>query len=770
MTKAFLQLVLSFIILCSLFSYKLQAQTSEPISLEQVLKILEDRYNVRFSYNPNALENFVLPIPNEALSLNEALDFIKSQVSVEILILNQRFIAVRPFNWSESFLEQTLDEVLITNFITSGISKKSLGSFNIKPEQFGILPGLVEPDVLLILQSLPGINSADETVSNLNVRGGTNDQNLIIFDGMKMYQSGHFFGLISAFNPYLTKNVSVIKNGSSAYYGDGISSILNMQTSTEVGNETKIGAGINMIYGDVFAELPINKNIEFQLAARRSITDLITTPTFNNYFDRAFQDSDLTRNTLSSETLTQNENFYFFDLNAKLLVNLSQKDKINLSVLHFFNSIDYQETAAANTGSQSLKSSLTQSTKAGSLTYNRKWSDKINTEAQLYITNYDLDATNFDIINNQRLIQKNEVLDGALRLNLNYKPTDVFDINVGYQFTEVGITNLEDVNNPLFRSFIKEVVRSHSGYAEATFKANNGNTIVRGGGRLNTLPKFGTYLLEPRLGFSQRFANYFKFEILGEFKSQTTTQIIDLQNDFLGVEKRRWILSNNSNIPIVKSQQASAGISFKKDKFFINAEGFYKEVTGITARSQAFQNQFQFITDIGGYTVRGVEFLINYQDEEFSSWLSYTYNDNQYQFNNLNNGVPFRNNFGIEHLVNFGLNYSISNFKISSGVNWHSGLPITLPVNGNEVVNNQINFEIPNSSTTSDYLRVDVSATYSFIFSKKTKIDIGASVWNVLNTKNIINTYFYLNQENQPVTVENLSLGLTPNVFARITI
>lgn len=79
-------------------------------------------------------------------------------------------------------------------------------------------------------------------------------------------------------------------------------------------------------------------------------------------------------------------------------------------------------------------------------------------------------------------------------------------------------------------------------------------------------------------------------------------------------------------------------------------------------------------------------------------------------------------------------------------------------------------FESPNNSTTRDYLRIDLSATYHFNISEGTHLDLGASVWNLLNTKNIINTYYYLNENNQTVKVENLSLGLTPNVFARITL
>ena len=192
MSKILIRLIIALAI-SGIFNQRAAAQNNEPTSLEGVLKVLETRYNVRFSYNPNALAKLLTSIPNEQLSLNEALEFISTNTAVSFTILNERFIAVKVINWSETFLDQTLDEVLITNYITSGVSKKSLGSFNIQPEKFGILPGLVEPDILLILQSLPGITSTDETVSNLNVRGGTNDQNLIIFDGMKMYQSGHFF-------------------------------------------------------------------------------------------------------------------------------------------------------------------------------------------------------------------------------------------------------------------------------------------------------------------------------------------------------------------------------------------------------------------------------------------------------------------------------------------------------------------------------------------------------------------------------------------------
>ena len=84
-------------------------------------------------------------------------------------------------------------EVIVYKFLTTGLIKETDASITMNTAEFGILPGLIEPDILQTVQALPGIKSIDETVSDINVRGGTNDQNLILWNGIKMYQSGHFF-------------------------------------------------------------------------------------------------------------------------------------------------------------------------------------------------------------------------------------------------------------------------------------------------------------------------------------------------------------------------------------------------------------------------------------------------------------------------------------------------------------------------------------------------------------------------------------------------
>jgi hypothetical protein len=751
----------------------LNAQTvqKEKQSLTSILKILEIRYGISFSFVDDTIKDKETRLPDSDLILEEALELLKIDTQLDFELLDKRFVVIKKVVESETnlFRIQRLEEVIVSNYLTTGISKFNDGSITIKPETFGILPGLIEPDVLQTIQALPGVLSSDETVSNINVRGGTHDQNLLLWDGIKMYQSGHFFGLISAFNPYTTKRINVYKNGTSAKYGDGISSVIDMQLPNDIDNEFKAGLGFNLINADGFAKIPLSKKTELQVSARRSVTDLILTPTYDQYFKRIFQDSDLTNSKNNNNSISQNEQFYFYDVNVKFLYDITKKDRIRIHFLNVNNKLNYEEQSTINDRNEAFNSKLSQQNLATGITYTKDWNESLSTTSQFYVSNYDLDATNYDITNNQRLIQENEVYDGAAKIDINYAPNHQLKINGGYQFTEVGISNLEDVNNPVFRSYIKEVIRSHAVYAETGLLSNNAKTHLKLGARLNYIQKFDMLFAEPRLSFSQRFLNNFRVEILGEFKSQTTTQIIDLQNDFLGIEKRRWVLSNNSTIPVLKSKQASAGIHFNKNKLLLSGEAYIKKVDGITTRSQGFQNQYQFVNSTGSYEIKGIDFLLNKQFSDIvSAWISYSYSTNNYTFEALNNGKSFPNNVDIKHVVDFAGTFTHNNFKLAMGLNWHSGKPVTLPDLNDNPNDNEITYSNPNSSKLKDYLRADCSATYSFNISDGSRAILGASVWNVFNKKNIINSYYTLDDDNMIIKVENQSLGVTPNVSFRI--
>ncbi len=661
---------------------------------------------------------------------------------------------------------QYLNEIILNDYLIKGIDKKSDGSISIDYNDFGILPGLVEPDLLQTIQALPGILSVEETVSDINVRGGTNDQNLILWDGIKMYQSGHFFGLISAFNPYLTKNVQLIRNGSSASYGGGVSSIISMNTSNEINKERDISLGINMISIDGYIDTPLGKKSSLQLSMRKSISEVLETPTYTQYFDKAFQDSEVLNTT--DNTFNTNDDFSFYDISLRWLYQLTPQDLIKVNALVIRNDLDFQENATINQVNIARESNVNQNNSTGSIWYQRKWNDFFRSEILMYGTSFTLEAINSDIFNDQRLQQENKVLESGIKLNTLLKINSNFNVKSGYQFNETGITNLRDVNNPTFRDLIKEVVRTNSIFSEVELKSKNNNTHLNLGVRFNYFDKFDTFIAEPRLSFNHKFLDHFTIETLAELKSQITSQVIESQNDFLGVENRKWVLSNDNNIPILKSQQVSLGLSYNHNNWLVSTDTYYKHIDGILSQSQGFQNQLEFESDHGSYTVKGVDFLINKRFEKLSAWLSYSYATNMYSFNTLSER-DFPNNIDIRHNINFAVSYTLDNFKFSTGVNWHSGKPTTTPITGDEInEDGSINYNHPNSDTIEDYTRWDASATYNFKLFKNANSLLGVSVWNILSQENIVNNYYRTNNTQNVEEVRQFGLGFTPNVVFRI--
>lgn len=657
---------------------------------------------------------------------------------------------------------QELDEVIVTQFLTTGLNKLSDASIELNPAKFGILPGVSEPDILQAIQALPGIKSVDETVSDINIRGGTNDQNLILWDGIKMYQTGHFFGLISAFNPYVTQKVSIIKNGTSALFGGGVSGTLNMHTLEELPVTYTGGAGLNLISGDIYGEIPITENLAVQVSARRSYTDFLNTPTYTTFSEKAFQDSEV-----------DNESeFYFYDFTAKLIYEVNPYHQVSVSMINMSNNLNYFETT--NDSIAPNRGNLNQDNFSIGSQLQSEWTDDFTSQLSFYYTQYDLDALSISNNDAQQLKQNNLVKESNLKLSTNYKLKENLDWMNGYEFTETGIENTTNVNQPPFASNIKGVIRQHGLFSELKYSSENEKLTGIIGGRINyfeNLNTFKEYIFEPRINVTYELLPNFKTEVLGEFKSQVTNQIIDLEQNFLGIEKRRWILSDGDALPVTKSKQGSIGFNYDTDKLYVGIDGFYKEVSGINVYTQGFQNQNQFDGEIGSYTVKGAEFLINTKNNDYSAWLSYTFNKNDYTFDAL---IPatFPNNLDVRHSVTLAGNYTIGNLKLGLGLNYKSGKPFTQtdendPID-ETVFPNEINYVESNSSRLPEYVRADASAIYTLKLSDKLKGTLGASILNFTNRKNTLNTYYRLQDDNSIETVERISLGLTPNASFRI--
>ena len=415
---------------------------------------------------------------------------------------------------------------------------------------------------------------------------------------------------------------------------------------------------------------------------------------------------------------------------------------------------------------------MSQNTFGGNLTWKTQWNDKNGTEISVYRSYYQLESRNESVENNQVLVQENEILDNGFRLKNSHQLNKTLTFYNGYQFNEIGIRSFDDVNVPQFTRTVKEVLMSHALIAELEYRSTDQKLYVQLGVRGNYFDKWSKSLIEPRLHLNYALTDHVKVEVSAEQKSQTASQIIDLQQDFLGVEKRRWVLANNETIPIQKSNQGSIGVVFRQNNWLIHPEAFYKKVTGITSSGQGFQNQLEFVKVTGAYEVYGVEVLIQKQIAPFTGWLNYSFNNNDYTFEGY---IPpqFANNFEVNHSMALGATYQWNNLKLALGGKWFTGRPNTIPLSNTPVFNTpdnpEIAYSLPNAANLDAYFQVNFSSSYAMAMGKKTTLFLGVSVLNLLNQRNTINRFYRINPDNNAIEeVNTYSMELTPNAFVKV--
>lgn len=665
-----------------------------------------------------------------------------------------------------------LEEIKANAILASGISKNKDGSFEIKPKKFGILPGLIEPDALQTMQQIPGVSSIDESVSSINVRGGTHDQNLFLWNGIRMFQTGHFFGLISVFNPNLAHTISIYKNGSSAFFGESVSSVVSISSTPETVEKNTFSAGINMINVDVYAKYNTSKKSYIEISARKSITDFVETPTYKEYFNKVFQNTTITDfSEKQNINYRSDKKFGFYDATLKYAQKIGTKDQIVLDLITIKDNLEVFQSAMVYDINKSENNVLRQQNYGGNLSWKRNWNPFNTTKINIYNSSYELLGNQKTTNEDQIVIQENTVTNNGINLENYHTITSKFSFNDGYQFNEIGITNLEQVTNPDFYRNVKDVLRTHALIFEGKYNDTLSRLYFKAGTRINYIEKFKKYIVEPRIQFSYGINKSLNIELLGELKSQNSQQIINLQKDYFGIEKRRWIISNGTTIPIQKSKQLSLNLFYKKNDWLFDLENFYKKVTGITTSSQGFQNQLEFVRTTGNYEVWGTEMLIQKKMNHFLTWLSYTYNHNNYYLSNYE-PPSFPNNFEVMHTVSWAGIYEKNNFKIALGTKWSSGRPKT-SLNSTQIDPSDpvLVYNKPNNTNLHLFSQVNISSTYKWETADGIQYKIGVSILNILNRRNEISEYYRISSlTNSIEEVETFALQRTPNVSFRISL
>ena len=651
-----------------------------------------------------------------------------------------------------------LDEVEIVASAQKNIAEESnMSTIEVPIKQIKKVPALLgEVDIIKALQLLPGVQSGSEGQTGLYVRGGSPDQNLILLDGVPVYNVNHLFGFFSVFNADAIKDVKLIKGGFPARYGGRLSSVLEI--NMKEGNMKEFhGAGsIGLVASKLTLEGPIKTDkTSFIVSGRRTYIDLLARPFIRRSFRAEGGEGDL--------------GYFFYDLNAKINHIFSDRDRLFFSVYggrdRFFLNFREQDEDFRDFG----ESNLGWGNVTSALRWNHLWTPKLFSNTSLTYTRYVLDV---GFLAGSEDVQRSEIEEFGLNYNSGVADISAkidFDYYLSPQhFIKTGLALIHHSFVPGEFDVLLRIPNSEgidTTIGQQDIFSQEVNLYVEDDAALTEKLKVNAGLhfsaffvddqvytsLQPRI--SARYLLSENQSIKASFA--TMTQFINLlSNEGIGLPTDIWVPSTENILP-QQSWQAAAGYAFKLTKDLdMTVEGFYKQSSNLVSFAEGegfFDDSFRDFDQRviqGDGEAYGLELFIQKKTGKFTGWIGYTWSKAFRQFDELNGGERFPFTFDRRHDISLVGQYDISD-RVNISATWvyGTGNAVTLPSNtfrtfvrdGNNFDNIEVNnFADRNGFRMAAFHRLDVGIN----FSKQKRMHKRVWSFGAYNTYNRRNPFF----------------------------
>ncbi|MDC1395520.1 TonB-dependent receptor [Bacteroidia bacterium] len=574
---------------------------------------------------------------------------------------------------------------------------------------------LGESDINRQLQMLPGIEQGSEGYSNLFVRGGDVDQNLMLYNGTPIYNSNHLFGLSSTFHNRSIDNTAIYRGIAPARYGGRSSSVISL--------ESKKTGDFSGLVGE-FEMTPLNAGVYFEnikkdksyftMAARRSWIDLLV--------------------PVESKQNTANANIY--DLQLNFGKKLENDDKIDVSVMNtrdlyyqVFTSLDSNASTSSSYGFTQTWSNLLASVK-----YTQNYSKKISAEHSVYYSGYKsiikLQQEIFDYTiqtlptTEQKLtrgirdigIQSNwnHFLNNRNTLSYGIQSSTKLFLTSKYEYTATDYPNLADVSTT-------EGDQKYSAgneislYAEDRYRMND--NVVLDVGMRNTIYNYDGYTkaaIEPKIHLTSFLKNSDVLKLAYNRHNQFVNQ---LNLGETGSPSNIWVPATALILPQV-TNFLEAGYEKKLGSQYSGSVNVYlksmKNLSQVSDLGDAGDpgSDWQGAVVQGTGESYGLELLLQKSKGYFTGWLSYTYSQSTRNFEDLYQ-EDFLFTFDRPHMLKVYANFTRESSDWNIGVNYliGSGQLFTLPIGKYRDIdgNLQLEYNTLNNYRSPLYQRVDLS-------------------------------------------------------------
>ena len=622
--------------------------------------------------------------------------------------------------------EVQLEEVVVSAAgNVSGVQQTAISTAQVDIQTFRKMPSLLgEVDVMRSVQLLPGVTTAGEGVSGLNVRGGSIDQNLILLDEAPIFNSAHLAGIFSVFNPDAVQQVKLYKGAIPARYGGRLSSVLDVRQKE--GNTQRFGGrgGIGLIGSRLLVEGPIVKDKgSFMLAGRRSYTDLLL---------RALGGGDFA--------------LYFYDLNTKINYSLNERNHLYLSGYFGRDVFRLTEDMGFAWGNRT-----------STLRWNHLFNDQLFSNFTAIYSDYTYRLDYADIgpdVEIEDLTWTSGITHYHLQSDMTYFLSSGSTVDFGasailYRFNpgDVNIravtTGPEDISQQVAAEQALEAavyvnqekklgdrVTLQYGLRYGTFLNVGAREVFTyenddpspGNAVLDTLSyQVGEIIrsydgLEPRLSLNYTLSNQVAlkasynrlFQYIQQVSSTTITTPLDI-----------WTPANRYTRP-ARVDQVAVGYfhHFRQNTIAFSTEVYYKrfqDLMDFRSGADLLLNETLETQLLHGQgRAYGLEMMLRKEQGRWTGWLSYTLSRTERQVDGINNDSYYPTNYDKPHDVSLVLNYQLTpKWNVSTNFAYMTGRPFTLP-SGRFSYEGMVvpDYTQRNGARMSNYHRLDLSFNY----------------------------------------------------------
>ena len=596
---------------------------------------------------------------------------------------------------------------------------------NLSPRMMKAAPALAEPDLFRTIQALPGVLTTSEYSTGLVIRGGNTDQNLIMLDGITVYNPSHLGGVFSNFIVDGVKEAELIKGAYNAEYGGRLSAVLNVISREGNKNEFRGKANLSLLSAQTTLEGPFYKGA-WVLSGRRTYFDLVLPK------------------VLPDNIADDIPPYYFYDIQSHIFSDISAKDRISLSYYSGIDNIIFDTFGLDGRWGNNTVSAH----------YRRVFNERL--VGNFLIANSQF-FTRFGLGGSGGLMSENGIDDRTLSGDFSWFKSSESTFKFGVQQKMLGFEYINKFQDST-QFKIKTSPVELASYVKMKYDHNN-LFIIEPGIRINYYNVYPDSLYpDLRLGLKYLLTDdrYINFSV-GNYHQFIST----FQDDFNPAILDNWIAADESVAP-GKSVQVVLGYEeYIRNIYKIQVEGYYKDLKNLltyeekrssTDAEVSDENLADIVTPADGYAY-GFELFGQKMTGKLSGWLAYTFSVSRKIMNSIysESEQEYFTNWDRTHAFSALGNYQ---FNKKWEVNWRfalqSGQAFT-PILGYYIQKfpespEEVFRTIPgtrNSSRYEPYSRLDVGAVYHAKVGK-TNVDFFFQIINILNRSNTFRKIYSL--------------------------